>query len=274
MTDPATPAAPSAVEPRPERLAGRFIGLGVGGGIAFAAIVTGVLIIALGVLGLTGLPARAAQRALLNSSDLANINGVEIATGLDSDVHKRTLRAYVTQNPGDTSNTVKPAKCADELEGWMAWKSLDTPAYRGWKTDVIYEASNIVVDSTTSYENGLQEARHFVTVPAAIAFMNAQRSWYKECAATSYVDQNDSSNDATYAFSPISLDLGHGLDTIIEGSTNTGSDLPPHLIDVYLRNKNIVYVTELVTNSAPQHGMDKVSLAIVTAAANKLGALH
>jgi hypothetical protein len=33
-------------------------------------------------------------------------------------------------------------------------------------------------------------------------------------------------------------------------------------------------VTELVTNSAPQHGMDPVSLAIVKTAAKKLATLH
>jgi hypothetical protein len=228
--------------------------------------------VALNVLGSTGLPSGVAQRVLLNSNDLAGITGVEIATGSDSAVNKHTLQAYVTENPGDTSHTVTPAKCADNLEGWLAWKSLDTPAYRGWKTDVIYAASNIVVDSTSAYENGLQEARHFATVAAAAAFMSAQRGWYRECATSTYVDPGDPANDATYAFSPIALNLG--LDAVLEGSTNRGKDLPPHLIDVYLRNQNIVYVTELVTNTAPQHGMDLVSLAIVTRAAKKLASLR
>lgn len=272
MTDTESPAESTPVAPPPKRNTGLFVGLGIGAGIVFWAILTVVLMVTLHVLGSTGLPSGAAQRVLLNSSDLANIDGVEIATGSQSEVKKHTLQAYLRENPGDTSNTVTPATCADNLEGWMAWKSFDTPAYRGWKTDVIYAASNIVVDSTTDYENGLQEARHFATVAAATAFMSAQRGWYKECATSTYVDPNDSSNNATYAFSPISLDLG--LDSVIEGSTNKGSNLPPHLIDVYLRIKNIVYVTELVTKSAPQQGMDKVSLAIVKTAAKKLTALH
>jgi hypothetical protein len=154
----------------------------------------------------------------------------------------------------------------------MAWKALDTPSYRGWKSDVIFEASNIVVDSTSSYENGLQESRRFATVAAATAFMSAQRGWYRECATSTYADPDDSTNSVTYRFSPISLNLG--LDSVIEGSTNRGKDLPPHLIDVYLRKQNIVYVTELVTNSAPQQGMDPVSLAIVKTAAKKLSARH
>jgi hypothetical protein len=270
MTDTAPPAEPTpAVTPQKSRT-GRLIGLGIGGGVVFVAIVTVVLMVALGVL--SALPAGAAQRMLLTANDLAKITGVEIATGRNSDVKKHSLQAYVAENPGDTSNTVSPAKCADNLEGWMAWKALDTPSYRGWKTDVIYEASNIVVDSTSSYENGLQESRRFATVAAATAFMQAQRGWYKECATSSYTDPSDSTNNVTYRFSPISLDLG--LDSVIEGSTNRGKDVPPHLIDVYLRNQNVVYVTELVTNSAPQHGMDPVSLAIVKTAAKKLATLH
>jgi hypothetical protein len=271
MTDIEIPAEPAPGAPRPKSRTAQYVGLGVGGGIVFVAIVTVVLMVTMNVLGSAGFPAAAAQRVLLNSSDLARVDGVEIATGRNSAVHKRTLRAYITQNPGDTSNTVSPAKCADNLEGWMAWKALDTPSYRGWKTDVIYEASNIVVDSTSAYENGIQEARHFINVAAATAFMNAQRSWYKECATSIYTDPDDPSNTVTYAFSPIPLNLG--LDAVVEGSTETGIDLPPHLIDVYLRNKNIVYLTELVTKSAPQRGMDRVSLAIVTTAAKKLASL-
>jgi hypothetical protein len=187
-------------------------------------------------------------------------------------VKKRSLQAYVRLNPGDNSHTISPARCADNLEGWMAWKSLDTPAYRGWKTDVIFEASNIVVDSTQTYENGLQEARHFATVAAATAFVSAQREWYQRCSTTTYVDPHDSSNNARYTFSPVPLNLG--LDSVIEGSTNKGTNLAPHLIDVYLRNQNIVFVTELVTNSAPQRGLDRVSLAIVKAAAKKLAQVH
>jgi hypothetical protein len=272
MTDSATPGDPTPAAQPPKSHTGRLVGLGVGGGVAFAAVVTVVLMVSLSVIGSAGLPAGAAKRVLLTGTDLATISGVEIATGIDSEVREHTLQAYVKQNPGDTSNTVSPATCADNLEGWMAWKSLDTPSYRGWKTDVIYEASNIVVDSTNSYENGIQESRRFVTVAAATAFMDAQRGWYKKCATSTYVDPGDAANDVTYQFSPISLNLG--LDSVIEGSTNEGKDLPPHLIDVYLRNQNIVYVTELVTNSAPQRGMDRVSLAIVKKAAKKLASLR
>jgi hypothetical protein len=272
MIDTAPPEEPAPAALTPKSHTGRLIGLGIGGGVVFVAIVTVVLMVALSVIGSAGLPPGAAQRMLLTASDLARITGVEIATGRDSEVRKHSLQAYVKENPGDTSNTVSPAKCADNLEGWMAWKALDTPTYRGWNTDVIYEASNIVVDSTSSYENGLQESRRFATVAAATAFMNAQRGWYKECATSTYLDPGDSTNSVTYTFSPISLDLG--LDSVIEGSTNKGKDLPPHLIDVYLRNQNIVYVTELATNSAPQRGMDPVSLAIVKTAAKKLASLH
>jgi hypothetical protein len=230
-----------------------------------------VLIVALGVLHSNGLPTAAARHALLNASDLSKIHGTEIASGLDGEVHAHTLQAYIKANPGDSSHTVTPASCADNLEGWMAWKSLDTPAYRGWKTDTIYESSNIVVDSTNDYENGLQEARHFATVSAATTFMNAQRGWYKSCARTTYKDPEDPTNNSAFRFSPLPLNLG--LDSVVEGATVKGTGLPPHLIDVYLRNANIVYVTELVTNTAPQHGLDRVSLAIVTAAAKKLASL-
>ncbi|MDQ1545589.1 MAG: hypothetical protein QOH69_493 [Actinomycetota bacterium] len=272
MTDTAPPDEPTSGAQPPKSKTGRLIGLSIGGGVVFIAMVTVVLMVALSVVGSTGLPAGAAKRALLTASDLAAITGVEIASGQDSVVRKHSLQAYVKENPGDTSNTVTPAKCADNLEGWMAWKALDNPSYRGWKSDVIFEASNIVVDSENSYENGLQESRRFASVAAASAFMNAQRGWYKECATSSYADPGDSTNNATYRFSPISLDLG--LDSVIEGSTNRGKGLPPHLIDVYLRKQNIVYVTELVTNSAPQHGMDPVSLAIVKTAAKKLSSLR
>ncbi len=272
MTDTAAPAEPTPDARTPGKRTGLFVGLGIGGAVIFVAIVTVVLMVALSVLGSTGFPAAAAGRVLLNSSDLAGIDGVEIATGQDSVVNKRSLQAYIKLNRGDSPDIVSPAKCANNLEGWMAWKSLDTPAYRGWKTDVIFEASNIVVDSTQTYENGLQEARHFATVAAATAFVSAQRQWYRTCATTTYGDRLDPSHSATYAFSPIPLNLG--LDAVIEGSTNKGTDIAPHLIDVYLRNQNIVYVTELVTNSAPQHGLDKVSLAIVKAAAKKLAQLH
>jgi hypothetical protein len=254
MTDTESPAEPSPASEEATSRTGLVLGLAVGGGVVFVALVTVVLMVALNVLGSAGLPAGAAQRVLLNASDLAKIAGVEIATDNSAVVQKHTLQAYVRQNPGDTSNTVTPAKCADNLEGWMAWKSLDTPSYRGWKTDVIYEASNIVVDSATHYQNGLQESRHFATVAAATAFMRAQRGWYQECATSTYVDPDDPTNNATYNFSPISLNLG--LDSVLEGSTNHGNNLPPHFIDVYLRNQNIVYVTELVTNSSPGRGLE------------------
>jgi hypothetical protein len=277
MTDTPTPAESSpenvATElAAPHRRNGTLIGLGVGGLVVFVAIVTVVLMTALSVIGATGLPSGAAKRALLTASDVSKIKGVEIDTGRESAVRMSTLQQYVKANPGDSSHTVSPAKCADNLEGWMAWKSLDTPDYRGWTTDTIYAASNIVVDGTGDYENGLQESRHFATVAAATAFMTAQRGWYKDCATTTYSDPQDPSDDSRFAFSPLALNLG--LDSVIEGSTNRGENLAPHLIDVYLRNANIVYVTELVTTSAPQHGMDRVSLAIVTAAANKLRSLH
>jgi hypothetical protein len=271
MTDTETPATPEEA-PAPRSRTGLFIGLAAGGVVVVAAIVTVVLMVALGVLGANGLPTSAAKRALLTASDLSKISGVQIATGRSATVRAHTLRAYVAANPGDSSNTVAPASCADNLEGWMAWKSLDTPSYRGWKTDTIYESSNIVVDSTAKYENGLQEARHFATVAAATAFMNAQRGWYRACATTTYADPESPAGDTVFHFTAIPLNLG--LDSVVEGSTDTGASLPPHLIDVYLRNANIVYVTELVTNTAPQHGLDPVSLAIVKAAAKKLGALH
>jgi hypothetical protein len=178
----------------------------------------------------------------------------------------------VDANPVDTSHTVTPAKCADNLEGWMAWKSLDSPAYRGWKSDTIFETSNIVVDSTIDFENGLQEARHFVSVGAATAFMNAQRGWYRDCATTTYADPQDPSNDSEFAFREIPVDLG--LDSIVEVSSDKGENLPPHLVDVYLRSANIVYVTELVTNGTPRNTLDPVSLAIVKAAARNLASLH
>jgi hypothetical protein len=272
MTDTAPPAETSPEAQQPKSRRGLFIGVAAGGLIVLAAIVTLVLVVSIGVIGQTGLPTSAAKRVLLSASDLAKIDGAQIASGVDSEVKTRTLQAYVRANPGDNSHTVTPAKCADNLEGWMAWKSLDTPSYKGWKTDTIYEAANIVVDSTTAYENGLQEVRHFATVSAATAFMSAERSWYSECANTSYLDPSHPKNDSAFHFTPIALNLG--LDSIVEGSTDKGRNLPPHLIDVYMRNQNIVYVTELVTNSAPQHGIDAVSRAIVTAAAKKLGSLY
>ena len=272
MTDAGSPEVQPVEPSSPGRSTKLYIGVGAGGVLVFGAIVTVVLMVALGVLGSNGLATSAAMRALLTGGDLSKISGVEIATGRSASVRAHTLQAYVAANPGDSSNTVAPASCADNLEGWMAWKSLDTPSYRGWKTDTIYEASNIVVDSTTKYENGLQESRHFATVAAATAFMSAQRGWYRTCATTTYADPESSAGDTVFHFTAIPLNLG--LDSVVEGSTNKGASVPPHLIDVYLRNANIVYVTELVTNTAPQHGLDPVSLAIVSAAAKKLGALH
>jgi hypothetical protein len=270
MTDTETQA--EATPQPPKSRVGLFIGLGAGGVVVLAAIVTGVLIVSLGVIGSNGFPSAETKLALLDGSDLAKIKGVELAQGLQSEVKKTTLQGYIRENPGDDSHTVKPAVCADNLEGWMAWKSLDTPSYKGWKTDTIYEASNIVVDDTADYENGLQEVRHFATVGAATTFMSVQRNWYRQCASTTYVDPHNAKNDSAFDFSPISLNLG--LDAIVEGSTDKGKDLPPHLIDVYMRNRNIVYVTELVTNQGPKQGMDKTSAAIVKAAAKKLGSLH
>jgi hypothetical protein len=263
-------SAPETATPRSRT--GLYLGLGVGGFLVFVAIVTVVLMTSLSVIGATGLPSGAARRALLTATDVSKIDGVRIDTGRESAVRSSTLQAYVRANPGDSSHTVSPAKCADNLEGWMAWKSLDTPTYRGWKTDTIYAASNIVVDGTGDYQNGLQESRHFATVAAATAFMTAERGWYRDCATTTYSDPQDPSDDSSFRFSPISLNLG--LDSVVEGSTNTGENVAPHLIDIYLRNANIVYVSELVTSTAPQHGMDKVSLAIVTAAADKLRSLR
>jgi hypothetical protein len=271
MTDVEAAAAPDGPEGRRSHT-GTVIGFGVAGLIVFVAIVTVVLMVSLSVIGSTGLPMLAAKRALLTAHDVLKISGVEIASdGVDAEIQTRSLQAYVRENPSDNSSTVTPAKCADNLEGWMAWKSLDTPAYRGWKTDTIYESSNIIVDSTSQYENGLQESRHFATVAAATAFMSAQRSWYRECATTTYVDPAHPRDTSRFHYSPIALNLG--LDTVAEGSTDSGRGIPPHLIDVYLRNQNIVYVTELVTNTAPEHGIDKTSREIVTAAAKKLASL-
>jgi hypothetical protein len=269
MTDAEIPAAETPLPPKSR--VGLFIGLGAGGLVVFAAIVTFVLIISLGVIASNGFPLAETKFALLNGSDLAQIDGVELAQGLQSEVKRQTLQGYIRDNPSDDAHMVTPAVCAQNLEGWLAWKSLDTPAYKGWKTDTIYEASNIVVNATANYENGIQEVRHFATVGAATAFMNVERKWYHECAATSYKDPENAKNDSAFNFSPISLNLG--LDSIVEGSTDTGRDVPPHLIDVYLRNQNLVFVTELVTNRAPRRGIDKTSAAIVNAAAKKLGTL-
>jgi hypothetical protein len=267
MTDVELPAPT-----KPKRRLGLIIGFGTGGLIVFVAIVTVVLMVSLNVISSNGLPTNAAKRTLLTAHDISKISGVKIASdGVDAEIETHSLQSYVNENPAGSSNTVSPAKCADNLEGWMAWKSLDTPLYRGWKTDTIYESSNIIVESTSQYENGLQEARHFATVSAATAFMAAQRSWYQDCAMTTYLDPAHPKNNTTFHYAPISLNLG--LDAVAEGSNDTGRGVPPHLIDVYLRNQNIVYVTELVTNTAPKHGIDKTSREILTAAAKKLASL-
>jgi hypothetical protein len=271
MTDASVPPGPSPEPQPPKSRSGAFVAIGAGGVVVLAALVTLVLIVALGVVHSAGFSTGLARQSLLTQKDLAGLRGVEIATGSDGAVRSHSLEQYIHGNPTDDSHTVAPAKCADNLEGWMAWKALDTPAYRGWKTDTIYEASNIVVDATTNYENGLQEVRHFVNTAAATAFVSAQRGWYRDCAHTSYSDPEDPGDDSSFTFAPIPLDLG--LDSVVEGSTDTGQSLPPHLIDVYLRNQNIVYVTELVSTSSPRQGMDPVSLSIVKAAAKKLRSL-
>jgi hypothetical protein len=143
-----------------------------------------------------------------------------------------------------------------------------TPSYPGWKRDTVYQATNIVVDSASSFGPDIQQSRNFASVAAATAFMDAERSWYRECAVASYTDPADAGSTATYAFAPLSANLG--LDAIVEGSTDRGRYAPPHLVDVYLRNRNIVYVLEIATNHDPAHGLDPVSSAIVDAAANKL----
>jgi hypothetical protein len=65
-----------------------------------------------------------------------------------------------------------------------------------------------------------------------------------------------------------------GLDSIVEQGVLQGQDVPPDAINVYLRNKNVVYELLLSTRSAPQHGIDSVTLAVVKAAARKLASLH
>jgi hypothetical protein len=271
VTTSTSPRETTLTPPEPAHRTGLWVGVGAAGLVALAALVTLVLIVALGVLDDGLLPSSAASRALLTTADVASLSGVSIAHGGDSKVTKSTLHAYVKNNPTTDPSTVMPSRCADNLEGWMAWAPLDTPSYRGWNHDVIYAATNIVVDSVSDYGYNIQQSRRFISVAAATQFMSAQRSWYHECGHASYTDPSDSDNNATYDFSPLPVDVG--LDSIIEGSTDRGKYAPPHLIDVYLRNRNIVYVTEVATNSAPRDGLDRVSLAIVRAAATKVGDL-
>jgi hypothetical protein len=99
-----------------------------------------------------------------------------------------------------------------------------------------------------------------------------QRTWYRDCATVTYSDPNSKSDDATYAFAPVSVDLG--VDSVVEGSIDRGKNVPPHLVDVYLRTKNIVYVTEIVTSTNPRNGLDRVTLGLLKAAAKNLRELH
>jgi hypothetical protein len=265
-------------DPVPQSLAaaksrvGLWAGVGAAGVVVIAAIVTFVLVVSIGVLGGDRLPVSDTAKALLNTDDLAHLSGARISSGRDTETTKYTLPEYARGNPVGSPHDVTPSKCADNLEGWMAWASLDTPSYRGWNNDVIYAAQNITVDAENDYGNNIQEARHFVTVAAAVAFMNAERGWYSDCAKATYTDSSDSTNDATFNFSPVGVNLG--LDSIVEGSTDRGKYVAPHLVDAYLRNQNIVYVTEFITASAPQRGLDRVSLALLQAAATNLRGLH
>lgn len=266
---PSEPSTPVSSSNGPRR--GVVIGVAAAGVIVLAAIVTLVLVVSLGILGDTPLPATDASKALLNSADLSTVTGARIASGRDTQTLKYSLQQYARENPVGSADTVSPARCASNVEGWMAWASLDTPSYRGWKSDTIYAAENIRVDSVADYGDDVQEARHFVTTAAATAFMSAQRAWYRDCATVTYSDPDDATNDATFAFAPIAAHLG--LDSIVEGSVDRGSNVAPHLVDVYLRNQNIVYVTELVTSSNPRSGLDRVSQAVVLAAAKNVRGL-
>jgi len=263
---PAGDPAPGLVSPASRR--GFWIAVGGAGVVVLAAFVAFVLVIALGVINRSVLPAPAAARALLTASDVRGVPGVGIDNGGRNGVQKSSLPAYVARNPVLDRSIVHPSMCADDLEGWMAWAALDIPSYPGWKHDTVYQASNIVVDAASSYGPDIQQSRNFASVAAATAFMSAERAWYRRCAVATYTDPSDHSNSATYAFSPVTVAIG--LDSIIEGSSDTGRYAVPHLIDVYLRNHNVVYVLEVATNHDPAAGLDRVSLGIVDAAAEKL----
>jgi hypothetical protein len=272
VTDSALPEVPPEVQPGASATAsgrtGFWIAIGAVGLITTAALVTFVLVVALGVLDRGVLPASAAARALLTAADVGHIAGVEIDNSNKNGPTSSSLPAYVAQNPVDTATTVHPSKCSANIEGWLAWASLDTPAYPGWRLDRIYQASNLVVTSVPNFSQGIQQSRSFDTVAAATAFMNAERGWYRECATASYSDPTHRPDAVTYAFAPLHIDVG--LDSIIEGSTDRGLNTPPHLVDVYLRNRNIVTVLEVSTSHDPAQGLDRVSRLIIQAAAAKL----
>jgi hypothetical protein len=266
---------PSAQEaPTSERSrVGLWIGVGAAGVIVLAALITLVLVVSIGILGGTPLPSSDTSKTLLDSSDLADVVGAKIVSGRDTETRRYSLEQYVRENPVSSRDSVSPSRCADNLEGWMAWAALDTPTYRGWKSDEVFAAENIRVDAVADYGDDIQEARHFATVAAATRFMQVQRAWYRDCATVTYSDPGGSAaDDATYAFSPVPVSLG--VDAIVEGSTDRGKDVAPHLIDAYLRNRNIVYVTEIVTTKSPANGLDRVSLALLNAAAKNLRDLH
>ncbi len=260
-------AANAPSEPR--RRTGFWVAIGAAGTVAVAALATFVLIVAIGVLRDAALPTAAASRALLTANDLAHVPGVGISVG--SHISKSGLPAYVKKNPLGDPRAVTPSRCAENLEGWMAWAALDTSSSPGWKHDVIYAATNIIVDTAPDYGNNIQQSRRFVSAAAATAFMRAQRSWYSVCGNATYRDGDSPTKTASFNFAPIALNLG--LDSIVEGSNDRGNNLPPHLLDVYLRNRNIVYALEIVTPNPPQDGLDTASLALVRAAAKKIEGL-
>ncbi len=279
MSDPALPDVSDPIhepltDPEPAPLTERTgfrVAVGAVSLAALAALVTFVLVVSLGVIGGGLLPATAAARALLTSADVRHLAGVEIESGGRTGVTRSTLEAYVRRNPVGDPGSVRPARCAANIEGWMAWAALDTPSYIGWKHDSVYAATNVVIESAQDFGPGIQQSRNFATVAAATAFMNAERSWYAECGTASYSDPSTPSDSATYAFAPLSVNLG--LDSIVEGSTDRGRGAPAHLVDVYLRNRNIVYALEIATNHDPARGLDRVSLAVLNAAAKKLGSV-
>ncbi len=236
--------------------------------VALAALVTFVLVVSLGVIGGGLLPAGAAARALLTSSDVRHIAGAAVESGGRTGVTKSTLQQYVRRNPVGDPASVQPSRCAANIEGWMAWAALDNASYAGWTRDTVYSAANIVIESAQDFGPGIQQSRNFATIAAATAFMNAERGWYAQCGTASYSDPSTPSDSATYAFAPVGLKLG--LDSIVEGSTDHGRGAAPHLVDVYLRDRNIVYALEIATNRDPAKGLDRVSRAVVVAAANKL----
>jgi hypothetical protein len=240
--------------------------------VILAAVVTLILVISPGILGGSEIPIASTSQALLTASDLRSVKGAGIAIESYSDVQESTLQEYITENPASASNSVQPSTCASKFEGSLAWTVADTPQYIGWESDVIYEADDVDRDSNGESVFRDQLVRHFATAQAATRFVNAERTSYRDCPIATYRDSNNAENDVTYHFTPVPLHVG--LDSIVEQGVLEGQDVPPDAINVYLRNKNVVYELLLSVRSAPKHGIDSVTLAVVKAAARKLASLH